>query len=60
MKWTREERIQRLMREHAELEKRLAKLDGRNFLSEMDRLEKRKLQKLKLLKKDQLLELGAA
>ena len=52
------EEVTRLRREHADLEARLDALNGRLYLSAEEELERRRLQKLKLLKKDRLLSLG--
>ncbi len=52
--------IDDLRREHRELEERLNSLDRRPFLNPAEELERKKLQKLKLVKKDRMLELGAA
>jgi len=52
--------IERLRREHRELDDRLMTLTKRPFLHPDEELEKKKLQKLKLKKKDRMAELGAA
>lgn len=49
---------ERLRREHGELEARLAELGRRVWLSSQEELEKKQLQKLKLVKKDRLLALA--
>lgn len=52
--------IERLRREHRELDERLTTLAKRPFLNPAEELEKKKIQKLKLLKKDRMAQLGAA
>ena len=52
--------IERLRREHRELDDRLMTLCKRPFLNPDEEVEKKTLQKLKLLKKDRMLQLGAA
>lgn len=54
------EEVSRLRREHAELEARLGALNDRLYLSAEEEMERRRLQKLKLAKKDRLLTLGLA
>ncbi|HJL40560.1 MAG TPA: hypothetical protein RMG48_04590 [Myxococcales bacterium LLY-WYZ-16_1] len=51
--------VQKLQREHQELEQRLARLDRQVFLNPHEELERKRLQKLKLFKKDRMAELGA-
>lgn len=51
--------VQKLQREHQELERRLARLDRQVFLNPHEELERKRLQKLKLFKKDRMAELGA-
>ncbi|MEQ8569744.1 MAG: hypothetical protein RMA76_32740 [Deltaproteobacteria bacterium] len=51
--------IERLKREHRELKARLSELNSRLHLSIDEEIERKKIQKLKLLKKDQLLMLEA-
>jgi hypothetical protein len=48
------DRIERLRGEHEELERRLAALDDHVYLTPDEQLERRRIQKLKLQKKDQL------
>ena len=52
--------VARLRREHADLERRLSVLSERLYLSPAEEMERRRLQKLKLQKKDRLLSLGHA
>jgi hypothetical protein len=52
--------IERLRREHRELDERLITLSKRPFLNPSEEVEKKTLQKLKLKKKDRMAELGAA
>lgn len=52
--------IERLRREHRELDERLMSLVRRPFLNPREEVEKKTLQKLKLQKKDRMAELGAA
>lgn len=52
--------IERLRREHRELDDRLSTLSRRPFLNPDEEVEKKTLQKLKLKKKDRMAELGAA
>ena len=47
----------RLKREHGELETRLEELKQRVYLSAAEEVEKKTLQKLKLAKKDRIVEL---
>lgn len=48
----------RLRKEHQELEQRLAQLDRRSFLQPAEEVERKRLQKLKLSKKDRMMALG--
>jgi len=52
--------VERLRREHRELDERLMSLSKRPFLSPAEEVEKKTLQKLKLKKKDRMAQLGAA
>lgn len=52
-----EAEIARLRREHRELKARLSELNSRLRLSVEEQMERKTIQKLKLLKKDQLLQL---
>ena len=49
----------RLEREHRELKARLSELNSRLYLSAEEQVERKKIQKLKLAKKDRLAQLGA-
>lgn len=51
--------VQRLEREHNELKARLSELNSRLYLSPEEEIERKTIQKLKLLKKDQLAYLTA-
>lgn len=51
--------IERIKREHRELKARLSELNSRLHLSIDEEIERKKIQKLKLLKKDQLQMLEA-
>ena len=46
--------VQRLQREHDELKVRLSELNERLYLSPVEEVEKKNLQKLKLAKKDRI------
>ncbi len=46
--------IERLHREHNELKARLSELNSRLYLSPDEEIERKTIQKLKLLKKDRL------
>ncbi len=54
-----EREIERIKREHRELKARLSELNSRLHLSIDEEIERKKIQKLKLLKKDQLQTLEA-
>lgn len=49
----------RLDREHRELKARLSELNSRLYLNPDEELERKKIQKLKLAKKDRLVQLAA-
>jgi len=49
--------VAKLKAEHAELEQRLAEFDARPFLTPSEQIERKKIQKLKLAKKDRLYRL---
>jgi hypothetical protein len=51
--------MERLQREHRRLDERLQALDRRVYLSPDEQLERKRLQKLKLAKKDEMVRLGA-
>ncbi|MBI2373582.1 MAG: DUF465 domain-containing protein [Deltaproteobacteria bacterium] len=53
------EEAHRLRAEHRELKERLNDLNGRVYLSPAEELEKKKLQKMKLQKKDRIAFLEA-
>ncbi len=46
--------ISELKREHAVLEEQLAAFDSKPYLTPVEQLERKRIQKLKLAKKDQL------
>lgn len=50
--------VSKLRHEHAQLEERLSRLDRRPYLNPNEEVERKQLQKLKLLKKDRMAELG--
>lgn len=52
--------VERLEREHSELKARLSELNSRLYLSPEEEVERKTIQKLKLLKKDRLALLSAA
>ena len=52
---TREQRLERLEREHADLDRRVREIEGHLHLSAEEQAEEHRLKKLKLLKKDQIL-----
>jgi uncharacterized protein YdcH (DUF465 family) len=49
--------FQQLEREHRELEEKLTEINSRVYLSGEEEMEKKKIQKLKLLKKDRMAEM---
>jgi len=51
-------RFRLLYEEHLFLEKELNSLDGKNFLSSEEELERKKVQKLKLAGKDEMLRIA--
>ena len=51
--------VQRLQREHDELKVRLGELNERLYLSPVEEVEKKNLQKLKLAKKDRIATLSS-
>ncbi|MBI4823918.1 MAG: YdcH family protein [Nitrospirae bacterium] len=51
------EEFKKLGREHRELDSILAELNGRVYLTPEEEMEKKRLQKLKLQKKDRMAEL---
>jgi uncharacterized protein YdcH (DUF465 family) len=51
------EEFRRLREEHRALDEQLAKLDDRVYLTAEEELERKKIQKLKLAKKDRMAEL---
>lgn len=55
----KQDRVFRLQEQHARLAERIETFDARLWLNERERLERKRLQKLKLAIKDQLAELGA-
>ncbi len=46
--------IASLRREHAELDRKLEALNGRPYLTPQEQVERKRIQKLKLLKKDKI------
>ena len=54
---TPNDEIARLIREHRELESRLADLDAEVYLTPDEQLERKRIQKLKLKKKDRIHQL---
>ncbi|MGF1511858.1 MAG: YdcH family protein [Myxococcota bacterium] len=52
--------VERLRREHQRLDERIQSLDRCVYLSPAEQVERKRLQKLKLVKKDQMLRLGVA
>jgi hypothetical protein len=46
--------VERLHREHNELKARLSELNSRLYLSPEEEIERKQIQKLKLIKKDRL------
>ena len=46
--------IENLKHEHAELDRQLVEFDSRAYLTPEEQLERKRIQKLKLLKKDQI------
>ena len=51
--------MERLRREHDELKARLGELNNRVYLSPVEEVEKKNLQKLKLAKKDRIATLSS-
>jgi uncharacterized protein YdcH (DUF465 family) len=51
------EEFQKLKEEHMELESQLAKFDSHVYLTPEEELERKRIQKLKLAKKDRMAEL---
>lgn len=51
--------LERLRREHGELKARLSELNSRLFLSPGEEVERKTIQKLKLIKKDRIAALTA-
>ena len=49
-----DETIQRLRQEHSELENQLSVLERRLYLTPDEQVERKRIQKLKLLKKDEI------
>jgi uncharacterized protein YdcH (DUF465 family) len=49
--------FKRLGEEHRHLEEKLSEYNGRVYLSPEEEMEKKRIQKLKLLKKDKMAEL---
>lgn len=49
--------FKKLMSEHKRLDTRIADFSGKHYLNTEEEIEKKKIQKLKLLKKDQMEEL---
>jgi uncharacterized protein YdcH (DUF465 family) len=49
--------FQQLEREHRELEDKLTEINSRVYLSADEEMEKKKIQKLKLVKKDRMAEM---
>jgi len=49
--------LQSLMKEHQELERKIDDLDRKAFLSEDEKVEKKRLQKLKLRGRDRIEEI---
>jgi uncharacterized protein YdcH (DUF465 family) len=55
---TREnDEFKKLVSEHRSLDSRIAGFSGKHYLNSDEEMEKKKIQKLKLLKKDQMEEL---
>ncbi len=55
---TREnDEFKKLMNEHRSLDSRIAGFSGKHYLNAEEEMEKKRIQKLKLLKKDQMEEL---
>ena len=46
--------VEQLLNEHQELERRLENLDRHGYLTPAEQIERKTIQKLKLLKKDQI------
>jgi uncharacterized protein YdcH (DUF465 family) len=51
------EAFRKLGEEHRSLDEKLSELQGRMYLTPDEEMEKKRMQKLKLLKKDQMAEL---
>ncbi len=51
------EEFRTLMSEHRDLDSQLAEIDSRVYLSPEEELERKKMQKLKLTKKDRMAEI---
>jgi len=51
--------VERLQREHDELKMRLGELNSRVYLSPVEEIERKNLQKLKLMKKDRIATLSS-
>jgi uncharacterized protein YdcH (DUF465 family) len=51
------EEFQKLKAEHKELDAQLAEYDSRVYLTPEEELERKKIQKMKLMKKDRMAEL---
>lgn len=49
--------FKKLGEEHKNLDEQLSELDGRVYLTPEEQLEKQRIKKLKLLKKDQMAEI---
>ncbi len=49
--------LRKYYEEHQELEKKLSLYQGKPYLTEMEEVEKKRLQKLKLLGKDKIMEI---
>ena len=49
--------LRRYYKEHLEYEKRLAGLSDRGYLSPKDEMEKKRIQKLKLVGKDKIMQI---
>ena len=53
----KDQELKQCYEEHQELEKKLQRYQHRAHLSSMEELEKKRLQKLKLLRKDRIMEI---
>jgi uncharacterized protein YdcH (DUF465 family) len=46
--------FKRLFRDHQSLEEALEKINGQRYVSEKDEIERKRIQKLKLMRKDEM------